>query len=139
VNAEGIPQGMRPAGPRILSGAFCGEDSHPHSTGMRKGFRGGCGPERIPGQAAWALNAEGIPQGVRPGKDSGPSGVMGAECGKDSGPSEPLVPDSYLGPFCRRFLSSFIRECGKDSAEGAARKGFRAERVFRFLWLFNLG
>ncbi len=95
---------------------------------MRKGFRRGCGPERIPGRAAltcptcfrihleahahakpwawhavdrpyllgggllssWMPNAERIPRGMRPGKDSGPS--------------------------------------GKDSAACTARKGFRAER-----------
>jgi len=68
--------------------------------------------------------------GTRPGKDSGPSGD-GLRPGKDSGPSEPLVPDSYLGPFCRRFLSSFIRECGKDSADrgGPERIPGRAETV----------
>jgi len=52
---------------------------------------------------------------------------------------DPLVPDSHLGPFCRRFRSLFIPECGKDSAGGAARKGFRAERAERaervgFVW-----
>ena len=62
------------------------------------------------------------------GMAPGPERISG-RAKKDSRPSEPLVPDSYLGPFCRRFLSSFIRECGKDSAEGTARKGFRAERT----------
>ena len=67
-------------------------------------------------------------------------GSFGAGVGRDGGRSapclvgatwrgcDPLVPDSHLGPFCRRFRSLFLPECGKDSAGGAARKGFRAER-----------
>ena len=58
------------------------------------------------------LNAERIPRGVRPGKDSGPSGSD--------------LP--YLLAFGWRIGIVMDAECGKDSAGDAARKGFRAER-----------
>ncbi len=59
---------------------------------------------------------------MRPGKDSGPS-EKGFRAERAAGPR------FLSGTFCRRFLSSFIRECGRDSARGVARKGFRAERT----------
>ncbi len=99
VNAERIPQRRRP-----------GRDSGPSERE--------CGPERIPGRARrwsqipiWDLcaddsrrhsfvNAEGIPQRRRPGKDSGPSE---RECGPEGIPGR--------------------------ASENVARKGFRAERA----------
>ncbi len=74
-----------------------------HGRRMRKGFRGGGGPERIPGRAGWEVARKGfraererIPQGMRPGEDSGLSGGEVARKGfraeripgrADSGPS----------------------------------------------------
>jgi|GEM_PF-2217521 len=55
--------------------AECGKDSAGNAArkgfrAERKGFRSVYGPERIPGRA------ERIPRGMRPGKDSGPSGFI---------------------------------------------------------------
>ncbi len=93
-------------------------------------------PCRQPRMSGWA---EGTEKGLRPAGRSSLAALgsfrqalgRSAPCfvGATWRGSDPLVPDSHLGPFCRRFRSLFLPECGKDSAGDAARKGFRAERI----------
>jgi len=57
------------------------EDWYRHGCRMRKGFRGGCGPGRIPGRASESAARKGFRAErarVRPGRDCGPSGSVGS-------------------------------------------------------------